>query len=174
MKDRTHLYTEKGGYIFFWGGPFSQWHKAKFKDEHNREFNCCEQYMMYCKAEVFGDTESMSKVMATSSPREQKGLGRQVKGFDHVTWDKIKYNIVYLGNYFKFSQNEILWNLLDGTGEKPIAEASPWDSIWGIGLQVEDPMILNTSIWGENLLGKALMEVREELRKARGYRRARA
>ncbi|RYF96968.1 MAG: DUF1768 domain-containing protein, partial [Chitinophagaceae bacterium] len=50
-----------------------------------------------------------------------------------------------------------------------IAEASPIDTIWGIGLAADDPGIENPSNWkGENLLGYALMEVRDRLQKLAG------
>ena len=45
-----------------------------------------------------------------------------------------------------------------------IAEASPWDKIWGIGLAAEDPKSWDVTTWeGENLLGKALMKARDFL-----------
>lgn len=157
-------YIEKDNYIFFSSGPFSQWYKASFKSPDGREYCCCEQYMMAAKALAFHDDEALKEIMATNNPRKHKEIGRQVRGFDLSKWDAVKTLVVFYGNYLKFSQNEDLWKILDGTGDKVIAEASPWDSVWGIGMQVEDPMIMDTSVWGENLLGKALMEVRKAIR----------
>ena len=46
-------------------------------------------------------------------------------------------------------------------------EASPYDTIWGIGLAAEDPRAKDPSQWrGQNLLGFALMEVRDEIRRS--------
>lgn len=42
-------------------------------------------------------------------------------------------------------------------------QASPRDSIWGIGFAAENAEEMRAE-WGENLLGKALMRVRERLR----------
>jgi predicted NAD-dependent protein-ADP-ribosyltransferase YbiA (DUF1768 family) len=43
-------------------------------------------------------------------------------------------------------------------------EASPTDRIWGVGLGPTDPRINDITQWnGLNLLGKALMSVREIL-----------
>lgn len=43
-------------------------------------------------------------------------------------------------------------------------EASPYDRIWGIQLSADTPEAQNPFRWrGENLLGFALMEVRDEL-----------
>jgi hypothetical protein len=65
----------------------------------------------------------------------------------------------------KFGQNSRLKATLLSTENKIIVEASPYDTIWGIGLYHEDDRVLDEKNWkGMNLLGKALMEVREKLR----------
>lgn len=52
------------------------------------------------------------------------------------------------------------------TNERVIVEASPVDPIWGIGMASDDKDCNNPENWkGLNLLGFALMEVRDELRK---------
>ncbi|MCW3095359.1 MAG: hypothetical protein JWL77_977, partial [Chthonomonadaceae bacterium] len=61
-------------------------------------------------------------------------------------------------------QREALKEMLFATGDKIIAEASPQDAIWGIGMAEDHPNIADTTVWGQNLLGKALMRVRETLR----------
>lgn len=51
------------------------------------------------------------------------------------------------------------------TGDKILAEASPYDTIWGIGLEASHPDVTCPEKWkGKNLLGKNLMQVRTELR----------
>ena len=66
----------------------------------------------------------------------------------------------------KFSQNEKLKQFLLNTKDKILAEASPHDKIWGIGMAEDDKEILNPEKWkGENLLGKALMKVRDIIKK---------
>jgi len=45
-----------------------------------------------------------------------------------------------------------------------IVEASPYDTIWGIGMAEDHPDVMDEAKWkGENLLGKALTELRDEL-----------
>lgn len=51
------------------------------------------------------------------------------------------------------------------TGDAVLVEASPLDKIWGIGLARDNADASNPKKWkGLNLLGKALMAVREDLR----------
>lgn len=66
-------------------------------------------------------------------------------------------------NQAKFSQNPELGNFLQRTGTRVLVEASPVDTIWGIGLARDDERIHDPNQWqGLNLLGFALMEVRRE------------
>jgi ribA/ribD-fused uncharacterized protein len=128
------------------------------------EFSCAEQYMMYRKADLFGDKETALKVLNSRHPREMKAFGRVVKNFSSEQWDLVKYQIVKKGNALKFAQNPKLLEKLIETGDTILVEASPYDRIWGIGLSEDDPRALNESTWnGQNLLGKALTEIRNEL-----------
>ena len=123
-----------------------------------------EQYMMAGKAQLFGDEERRKEILACSDPKQIKALGRKVRGFDQVVWDKFKYAIVLNGNWCKFSQNRELREFLLSTGDSVLVEASPYDRIWGIQLSADTPEAQTPFRWrGENLLGFALMEVRDEL-----------
>src|SRR5699024_9947306 len=52
------------------------------------------------------------------------------------------------------------------TGDSVLVEASPYDAIWGIRLLASSPEAQDPMKWrGQNLLGFALMEVRDELRR---------
>ncbi|MHB1952221.1 MAG: NADAR family protein [Sulfobacillus sp.] len=155
--------------VLFWRefeipyGIFCQWYRRPFVAD-GATFDSAEQYMMYAKARAFGDLPSMARILRTKSPREQKALGRQVANFDQKTWDRLKFAVAVAGNYAKFSQNPDLASVLLHTAPRPLAEASPVDRIWGIGLAVSDPKAQDPGSWkGENLLGKALMEVRRRL-----------
>src|SRR4051812_33202175 len=75
-------------YVLFWGDWPSQWFKCRFAID-GTEYNCCEQFMMAEKARVFGDEASLAKIMAKSSPRDQKALGRKVAGFDAEKWSRV-------------------------------------------------------------------------------------
>ena len=127
-----------------------------------------EQYMMASKAQLFGDEEIRKEILKCSDPKQIKALGRKVRGFDQKVWDKFKYAIVLLGNWCKFSQNRYLQEFLLSTGDSVLVEASPYDAIWGIRLAASSPEAKDPMKWrGQNLLGFALMEVRDELRQVR-------
>lgn len=122
--------------------------------------------MMAKKAQLFGDEEIRRQILQCGNPRQIKALGRKVKNFDEKVWEEAKYPIVLNGNYFKFTQNPGLRDFLLSTGESVIVEASPFDAVWGVKMGQEDDNILNPMEWkGENLLGFALMEVRDEIRR---------
>lgn len=151
-------------FVFFWNGPFSQWYRAGFH-LNGREFVCAEQYMMFCKALLFGDQDVASRILASRSAREQKVLGRQVHGFDESTWQMFREGIVFSGNLAKFTQNDDLRRQMVATGSRILVEASPKDTVWGVGLAEDDPHILDRSNWrGHNLLGEILMRVRKCVR----------
>ncbi len=131
--------------------------------EDSITFTCAEQFMMYCKAGRFYDEETQRGVLETTSPKEQKRLGRLTAGFTDASWDEVKSAVVVAGNIAKFGQNPILKGKLLATGDRLLVEASSRDRVWGIGYKAKHAMS-NRQHWGENRLGKALMEAREHLR----------
>ena len=143
----------------------SQWWMEDFYTTAD-SYLCMEQYMMASKAQLFGDEEIRKEILKCSDPKQIKTLGRKVRGFDQKVWDKFKYAIVLLGNWYKFSQNRELREFLLSTGDSVLVEASPYDNIWGIRLSANSPEAKDPFKWrGQNLLGFALMEVRDELRR---------
>ena len=159
-RNQTHL--------FFWGSIYSQWQKARFSED-GISYNSAEQYMMAMKARQFQDAEAFDKIMAAKDPREQKAIGRTVKGFDSKVWDKVAFDHVVQANRLKFAQNPQMKAALLATGDLIIVEGSPYDTIWGVGLMWDDPAIEDPANWkGQNLLGEALMKVRSELNQEAG------
>ena len=160
--------------IYFWGHTpnpekitkscFSQWYDVYFEVD-GVQYHTTEQYMMASKARLFGDEDTWSEIMNANSPAKYKKLGRKVKGFDATIWDEKKLEIVVEGNKAKFGQNPDLKDFLFGTGDAILVEASPYDKIWGIGMDREAALNSRIEDWnGENLLGCALMEVRDWLK----------
>lgn len=160
-------------YIFFWREfpnrevsktCLSQWYHAPFKS-NEYAFNTTEHYMMSRKALLFRDKETFIKIIKANTPGEAKSLGRQVKNFNEAIWNEHKFDIVVKGNLLKFSQNQALQDYLISTNDSILVEASPYDRIWGIGLDENSPHVNDPFRWnGQNLLGFALMEVRDTLK----------
>lgn len=124
-----------------------------------------EHGMMLGKARLFGDEEVAAQILAAPTPAAAKRLGRQVRGFDGPRWEAARERIVTEVNVAKFGQDAGLRAYLLGTGDSVLIEASPTDTIWGIGLAASDPRAHDPTRWrGLNLLGFALMRARETLR----------
>lgn len=160
--------------ILFWGHTpnpqkitsscLSQWYDCYF-EIGGIMYHTTEQYMMASKARLFGDDDVFDEIMAADNPFDYKKLGRKIKGFEQEKWDAVKYDIVVEGNKAKFSQNPAIKEFLLSTGDAILVEASPYDKIWGIGLDREQAETVGVEQWpGENLLGCALMEARDWLR----------
>jgi len=144
-------------------GFLSQFYPSPFTDaEIGTTFSCAEQYMMACKAQLMNDSKSFDKILVTSSPRELKRLGSRVFRFDSKLWDSAKGDIVHRANLLKFNSTPLLTQALLETGDAYLAEASPTDRVWGIGLDAASAR-LGMPWKGENLLGKILMTVRASL-----------
>jgi len=130
--------------------------------------------MMHSKAILFSDPVVAAKILKTSSPKAQKKLGRQVKNFDEEVWLANRERIVEEGNYWKYmygsdegegkEDGRGLKEKLLATGNKEIVEASPMDRIWGVGFGAKNAENRRHD-WGLNLLGRALMTVRERIRR---------
>ena len=100
----------------------------------------------------------------TTSPPSQ-ALGWQVRGFDQLTWEQQRFDIVVTGSVAKLGHHDQPCAYLLGTTNRVLVEASPTDRIWGIGLTADDQRAADpaTSL-GQNLLGFALMQARTILR----------
>jgi len=146
-------------------GCFCNWYPAEF-DYAGRHYLHSEQFMMYQKVMMFGQTALGDEIMHTADPEQCKILGREFfDGFDAALWKKTRFVVVKRGIRAKFSQNPQMMDTLLATGNAILAECSPRDKDWGILLSTSDPEVQDITKWrGENLLGQVLMEVREELR----------
>ena len=151
-----HNPDEENGYL-------SNWYMSCF-EAGGMKFSSREQYMMYQKATCFNDHSIAQRILETDDPAEIKALGRKVVGYDDHYWSGIRQIIVYNGLLAKFSQSEDLRNRLAATGKSILAECAVKDRVWGIGLSMRDPDRSDPSKWkGQNLLGYALMMVRNKL-----------
>ena len=123
-----------------------------------------EQLFMMFKAQHFGDKEAFEELKTVTEPKTAKAIGRRVKRFSDAEWDRVRYQYMCKALMEKFSCNSAARAVLMSTNNALLAEASPFDTIWGIGYGKSNPLA-STGPWrGQNLLGKALMVVREQLR----------
>ena len=175
MKYKIEDIAPESKFLFFWGHQpnkdgsisktcFSQWWLSSFEVE-GITYKTAEHWMMAKKAVLFNDKAILEKIIVSNSPVEAKKLGREVKNYNETLWLAARFEIVKEGNYHKFSQNPELKTFLLNTKDRVIVEASPVDAIWGIGMTGDHKDVLNPKKWkGLNLLGFALMEVRDELK----------
>ena len=175
MKYTIENIAAESKFLFFWGHQpnedgsisktcFSQWWLSSFEVD-NVTYKTAEHWMMAKKAELFKDHAVLEKILQAKSPAEAKKLGRQVMNYHENLWLAARFEIVKEGNNHKFSQNPELKTFLLNTKNRVLVEASPVDAIWGIGMAGDHKDVLNPEKWrGLNLLGFALMEVRDELK----------
>lgn len=175
INDMKYKHYSKDDFVFFWGHTdhqasdigkqcLSQWYHSPFV-VGDLCYNCAEQYMMAEKAYAFGDEHIWHEIMAAYDPLIIKKLGRRVRNFNGYVWNIYCNEVVKSGNLAKFTQNTKLKEFLLSTGDKILVEASPKDTIWGIGLSADDPNVCIPDRWpGENRLGFILMEVRDIIR----------
>ncbi|KAK6436884.1 hypothetical protein LTR95_006925 [Oleoguttula sp. CCFEE 5521] len=181
FQDQHTTSTSTDSPLFFWEetekvGWLCQWYPCRFSEPDYPvagAFNCAEQYMMYRKALLFGDVGTAKQIMEASSPRKQKLWVLLL-----LEWERARSAIVERGSCLKFTQgtnvsslnmssNEdrtALKDFLPGTKDLELVEASPFDRIWGIGYKAEEAPNTPRSPWGMNLLGKALMKARAQIR----------
>lgn len=173
LRDRFN-HDEPFKFMYFWGHQspangliskscFSQWYEAPFEADGIR-YRTAEHFMMAAKARLFNDKAALEKILTSTNPGAAKAYGREISGFVEKTWERQRLDVVIQANRLKFSQHPCLREFLLRTGTQVLVEASPTDRIWGIGLSAGDPDINNPNRWkGANLLGFALMAVRQEL-----------
>lgn len=122
-------------YTSFWKNTscFSTWHPSTFV-VGTQTYNTAQQYMMQHKEIT-------------------------------ATWHVHTYAVVLDATRAKFTQNSDMAVVLLQTGVLEIVETSPYNRVLGIGFttgQLENNRAPR-ELWGQNLLGKALMQIRGEL-----------
>ena len=160
-QDSIYFYSHtKGDHVFM-----SNFYPSVFVDENNVIFNCTEQYLMYHKCKLFdpNNNQMLLQILDEKSPGKIKALGRMVNNYNDNLWSNLRYQVMVDGLRFKFGQNQLIGNKLTQTHPKMLYEASKHDSIWGIGYDAESAVTKDKTSFGFNLLGQALVQVREEL-----------
>lgn len=108
----------------------------------------------YFQAQKFGDSSLRERIRRTKSVNEAARIGRDRRNPLRRDWDSVKDQLMLKALRVKFSQHEDLREALLATGDAKLVEHSKRDSYWGDGGDGT----------GRNMLGRLLMELREELR----------
>lgn len=138
--------------ILFYGShlsheEFSNFYMRRFVLD-GKEWRSAEHYYQAMKSL---DKSEQEAIRDARKPNIAKSMGRKVKC--RKDWESIKVQVMEKAVYAKFSQNSDLKKILLDTGDAVIHEDSPNDFIWGWGKGR-----------GEDLLGKVLMKVRQQLK----------
>lgn len=156
-------------YVFFWKAYIANWsitpHGLKTVI-HDQEVNVptSEHLFMAFKADFFKDYVTLNKIINCKTPKEAKDFGREVKNYNNEEWNKVRFDMMYKALSIRFDQDEKFKDqLLNRFGNRQFVEASPFDRIWGVGLDEKDPLIEDSENWqGTNLLGKCLDKLKFE------------
>ena len=104
------------------------------------------------------DKDKQDEIRLALTPKHAKKLGRSVTL--RSDWEKVKKNVMYKIVRLKFLQNAKIRQQLLLTGSEKLVEGNIFhDNFWG-----NCKCIRCVDVKGENVLGKILMRVREELK----------
>jgi ribA/ribD-fused uncharacterized protein len=157
-RPRRHCYL-------FWKSPhiFNPLVHTPFKVD-GIEYMCVDQYVLCHKALMFNDPETHDKARIATTGKDFRELSKTIKNYDHSIWLRKRLGVMTDANYYKFSQNPELRTKLFLTEDDVIVFANPYDTVWGVGMDENDRNVVYRDRWrGDNLLGEALMRVRDEL-----------
>lgn len=143
--DTINFYSTKGEY-----GGFSNFsrHPVKLKGE---TWPTSEHYFQAMK---FEGTRHESEVRKAEGPKACAEMGRDRKRPLRADWEQVKDDIMREVVRAKFTQHKSLKETLLATGDAILVEHTTNDRYWGDGGDGT----------GKNMLGKILMEIREELK----------
>lgn len=153
-KTETHIYFSDCGLSNFWVGTFLL---------DNIGFASAEHAYLYLKAKHFNDEDTAQKILKAPTLYHAGELAKVVKNYDDEAWLRDRFDVMVTALEHKFSDRDMKFFLMSTT-TKTLVNANPYDVIWSIGLSKDDNRVLDERNWkGQNLLGKALMEVRSRL-----------
>jgi len=145
-------------------------HEIRFYSHHEEPYGCFSSFSPhgfeldglwwptsehYFQAQKFPDNPYSEKIRAANSPMTAATLGRSRKQPVRSDWAAVKDDVMSRAVLCKFSTNSDFKKVLLSTGNAILIEATSDDYYWGCG----------TNGTGLNMLGKILMEVRQQLAK---------
>ena len=142
--------------------PLSNFYRTSFTMD-NKKFTSTEQYLQWHKAHFAKKTDAMKLIMNAQTALEAKNLGDKIT-LSNEQWLPEAESALFHACIAKFQQDPIAKKLLLDTNDKQIIEASK-NTTWGVGRTLSDKNIFTPDWEGQNLCGKVLMKVREQLKK---------
>ena len=156
---------KKDGVTCYFGelNPLSNFHPSKISYE-GQIYHNSEQLIQHKKAQLFGDEIAEAQILATSTALECKLEAKNIRNYDHQTWEESAKSLCYDGIKLKFVQNPWLRNLLLSTNNDILGEAT-YDKFWGTRVPIHQNDCRDRTQWHSNgIMGEMLMEIRMELR----------
>lgn len=119
-------------------------------------------------AKEFNDTAMFTRIQATEDPAAIAYTYEDTPGTTEEAWNMKRNTLIQQITREKFIQHPELAEQLIQTGEATLAADVIDDTLFGIGLSMDDSKALRPKSWtGQNLLGKTLQAIRNELKDAR-------
>ena len=142
---RVYFYSTRGEH-----GCFSNFYRHPIHVDGKR-WPTSEHYF---QAQKFAGTPHEEAVRLCKTPRQAADMGRSRKLPLRRDWESVKDEVMYAAVRAKFTQHTDLREILLFTGTALLVEHTENDDYWGDGGDGS----------GRNMLGRILMEVREQLR----------
>lgn len=133
-------------------GAFSNFLKKHPITVNDKEWPSSEHYYQAMK---FAGTEHEEAVRLVKTPREAADMGREKNRPLRTDWEQVKDDVMREAIKAKFTQHTCLKSILLASGDAELIEHTANDNYWA---DAGDGS-------GKNMLGKLLMELREEIRK---------
>ncbi|CAG9318765.1 unnamed protein product [Blepharisma stoltei] len=108
----------------------------------------------YYHSQKFSDPEIIERIRSAPTPKMAERIASEYE-WNTEEWEEIKENVMRFGIFSKFKQNPELKEKLLATGTAKLVEDNHKDAFWGGSIE-----------GSENKMGKLLMDLREQLKKA--------
>lgn len=143
-----------------------EWH-VEF-EFNSTQYSSAYQALMAEMAKTFNDQDNLQKIMTAESAEDIEYSLTDISGDDDVNetkWNSRLAELLFDINYNKFSQHPEIAQKLIQTRLAKIGYYKEGDNILGIGISLDNPESKKPSKWtGQNLLGKALQQIRNRLK----------
>lgn len=132
------------------------------------KFDCLQRFIVMGKVLLFNKIKVRRLRQSELSELNSFELG--IRNVDFNVWSQINLIWTTIGNYLKF-QNSNLRSVLQRSSGKFLANANPYDKLFGIGISTRNPNIYYPNRWKDsskmskgqeptNKLGESLMMIR--------------